>query len=428
MADFGDRIQALMDEVYSEWRKEENSNKRKWDVLDNFSEAHQIAVTFGNFNYQVENGGIEQWIYNGYFHDDSEKFAEHLAIGAETDDRCQVILDRIERLDQYAQETGSDRDGYFYDPDDEDGESSFIGDIINCDNFDTWYYDRCGKEDWWKTVCEIIDKVAPPELAQATQNEHSDLGMVGASMDKEKFWKIIDDARASGGGWKDMLDPLVDSLAQLDPQDIVHFKQIYDEYQNLANKEKLWAAAAVMNNGCSDDGFIDFRAWLLAQGKEVYVNALAEPDSLVNVAAVQAFGCEVIESEHMTPLKGYSEQASFEEMTYAASYAYEKKLGKDADIYGALDNQSLSEQEKADIAGEITYAADIDDKWTGHGVPQSDTLAELRKRCPKLYSLFNDAESHSQEKDSVLTKLREAKSQPKQPHKPKSKDKSGPEI
>ena len=171
MTESGERIQALMDEAYGEWNKEENKGKGKWDILDGFSAAHQIAVTFGNFNYQVENGGIEQWIYNGYFHDDAEKFTEYLEIGAQTDDRCKSILDKVYKLDQYARETNSDRYGSYYE---EDGESSFIGDIINCDAFDTWYYEHCGKDDWWETVCGIIDKVTAREIAPAGQHEHDE--------------------------------------------------------------------------------------------------------------------------------------------------------------------------------------------------------------------------------------------------------------
>ena len=168
MADSAEKIQALMDEAYAAWRKDENKNKGKWDILDSFSEAHQIAVTFGNFNYQVENGGIEQWIYNGYFQDDAEKLTEYLEIGAKTDERCKTILDMVYRLDQYAQETDCDRYGNYYE---EDGEGSFIGDMISCDTFDTWYYANCGKDDWWETVYGIIDVVESHGLASAVQPE-----------------------------------------------------------------------------------------------------------------------------------------------------------------------------------------------------------------------------------------------------------------
>ncbi len=171
MAAFDERIQALMDEVYHEWNKEENKSKGRLDVLVGFSEAHQIAVTFGNFNYQVGNGGIHQWIYNGYFHDDAEKFIEYLETGALTDKRCQVILDKVYALDRCANETGCDRRGYYRDSDNDDGEEGFIGNDIDCDAFDTWYYAHCDSEDWWKTVCGIIDKAATPEIAAARQSE-----------------------------------------------------------------------------------------------------------------------------------------------------------------------------------------------------------------------------------------------------------------
>ena len=257
-------------------------------------------------------------------------------------------------------------------------------------------------------------------------------------LDKEDFWGIIDAARESSGGWQGMFDLLVEALVQLEEQDIVQFKLIFNEYSDLAYKEKLWAAAAMMHNGCSDDGFIDFRAWLVAQGKEVYLNALADPDSLADVAAVRAIGNAVYESNHMTPMNGYFDAASFEEMSYAATDAYEKKLGSGADIYSVLEKMSLSDQEKADITSEITYAADIDEKWTGHDNEWTDTFAELKKRCPKLCKLFNDEDpsevtaislGKTTEKESVLAKIRQSNQQ-NVPQKPKNnkRDKGGPEL
>ncbi len=153
MAAFGDRIQSLMDEVYGEWQKEGNQNKGKWDILDGFSEAHQIAVVFGNFNYQVENGGISQWIYNGYFHDDAEKFTEFLEAGAVSDERCQNILGALRKLGRYAAETDCGRDGYYHDTD--DGERGFIGDIIDYD-----FEDLCCKG--WMSNPLLIQQGSQP--------------------------------------------------------------------------------------------------------------------------------------------------------------------------------------------------------------------------------------------------------------------------
>ena len=157
MAEHNERIQSLMDEFYDGWRRDDNSGKSKWEVLAGFTPTHQIAVIFGNLNYQVENGGISQWIYNGYFSDDADKLIGYLKIGAESDERCRTILEKITVLEQYAHETDCDQYGYYSDPDDEDGEGGFVGDLIDGDKFDTWYYGHCGKDDWWETVCGIID-------------------------------------------------------------------------------------------------------------------------------------------------------------------------------------------------------------------------------------------------------------------------------
>ena len=165
MADIADKIQALMNEFYNEWNNEENKGKGKWDVLGEFSQAHQIAVAFGNFNYQVENGGLSQWICNGYFHDDAEKLTEFLEVGKELDERCGEILDKVYKLEQCARETDCDRGGYYHDSDDNDGEGGFIGDMIDCNAFDSWYYEHCGKEDWWGVVSRIIDKVQEYDVA-----------------------------------------------------------------------------------------------------------------------------------------------------------------------------------------------------------------------------------------------------------------------
>jgi hypothetical protein len=159
-----------MDEFYSEWQKEENRGKDKWDILGGFSEAHQIAVVFGNFNYQVENGGLSQWIYNRYFNSDAEKFTDYLEKGSELDARFQVILDKVNLLDQYANETGCDQYGNYRDPEDEDGEYGFIGDLANCDAFDAWYYKHCGKDNWWDNVCEIIDQAEAQKAVSVLQD------------------------------------------------------------------------------------------------------------------------------------------------------------------------------------------------------------------------------------------------------------------
>jgi len=60
----GDFHQQLMNEAYDKW-----SSNKEWnysDFVSNLDDLHRKAVLIGNMNYQVENGGWEQWYYNRY--------------------------------------------------------------------------------------------------------------------------------------------------------------------------------------------------------------------------------------------------------------------------------------------------------------------------------------------------------------------------
>jgi hypothetical protein len=47
----------------------------------------------------------------------------------------------------------------------------------------------------------------------------------------------------------------------------------------------LWGAAYIVDGGCSDDSFMDFRSWLIAQGRDFYYSMRSNPDSLAAVDA-----------------------------------------------------------------------------------------------------------------------------------------------
>jgi hypothetical protein len=55
----------------------------------------------------------------------------------------------------------------------------------------------------------------------------------------------------------------------------------------------------MINGGCSNDGFEDFRGWLIVQGHEVFERMIADPDTLADLPIVRAarlgrarLGCE----------------------------------------------------------------------------------------------------------------------------------------
>ena len=82
-------------------------------------------------------------------------------------------------------------------------------------------------------------------------------------INKDTFWKLIQSAKETCGQDMDaMMDFLKDRLVSMGPEQAQNFHDILHAYEDLADKFGLWDAAGVMKEyGCSDDGFIDFRAW-----------------------------------------------------------------------------------------------------------------------------------------------------------------------
>jgi hypothetical protein len=127
-------------------------------------------------------------------------------------------------------------------------------------------------------------------------------------MDVTTFWHMIEAAKqASTGDPDQQVTRLTEALTQISEADIIAFDTLFDHYLRVSYTNDLWAAAYILNGGCSDDCFDYFRAWLIAQGEEVFQNALRDPESLADVAE--------------------PEDIELERMLYAAHVAYEQKTG-----------------------------------------------------------------------------------------------------
>ncbi len=63
-------------------------------------------------------------------------------------------------------------------------------------------------------------------------------------------------------------------LEQLTPNQIQAFYSYFVKHHNRAYRWDIWAAAYLVEGGCSDDSFSDFRNGLLARGKERFEAAL----------------------------------------------------------------------------------------------------------------------------------------------------------
>jgi hypothetical protein len=117
-------------------------------------------------------------------------------------------------------------------------------------------------------------------------------------VDMQDFWAVIEDARAGAPGGADVVAARAAGLlAALPAEQIVAAAQLLWDLMADSYRGDLWAAAYLINGGASDDGFEYFRGWLIAQGREAFDSAVADPDSLAALPVVQAAAAQGEELE-----------------------------------------------------------------------------------------------------------------------------------
>src|SRR6185503_14710568 len=130
-------------------------------------------------------------------------------------------------------------------------------------------------------------------------------------MNQDEFWQLVNEARrhaelaGSREATKATLKGVAAKLELLPPREVIEFDAIRRMLSVHAHTALLWAAAYALCGGCSADGFIDFKAWLILQGRDFFEAATQQPDLLANLA----------------------EWPSCEEFTYAAAQAYQAATG-----------------------------------------------------------------------------------------------------
>jgi hypothetical protein len=189
-------------------------------------------------------------------------------------------------------------------------------------------------------------------------------------MNIDEFWTVIEAARtdaasASGDPGQAFASALVERLTATSKQTILEYQQCFDKLHGAIYRWDMWAAGYLIGGGCSDDAFMDFRAGLIAQGREWYDRAATAPDVLARHSDVVAAAAEG------------SDEALFNEMVnYVASYAYERING-DADARTFYDDydefcRPRADHEPADMGESFDF----------------DDASEMHARLPDLAQLL----------------------------------------
>jgi hypothetical protein len=109
-------------------------------------------------------------------------------------------------------------------------------------------------------------------------------------MDPRQFWKLIEDARtqvADAAGSEAIAACAATLLSAFPSEEIVAAQRVLTGLLAASYRNSLWAAASLINGGSGDDGFEYFRGWLIVQGRAVFEQSVADPDSLADLPIVR---------------------------------------------------------------------------------------------------------------------------------------------
>lgn len=157
----------------------------------------------------------------------------------------------------------------------------------------------------------------------------------------DTFWALLAQAKeACDGNQRAVTYWLTERLLAVGSKQALNFHNIIHGYMELADKYGLWNAAILIHeDGCYTDGFEDFRAWLIFQGRETYLAALKDPDSLADVPACLEDTCR------------------FMDLPYVGSMAYARLTDREAyDDIDPADHQHMV----AELRKDIVYSAGIE--------------------------------------------------------------------
>ncbi|QRN95454.1 DUF4240 domain-containing protein [Archangium violaceum] len=142
-------------------------------------------------------------------------------------------------------------------------------------------------------------------------------------MSIEQFWKLIESSRRGfnphriDGNMEQQSEELRRLLLKLPPEEIIDFRNHLLERMATAFHWDLWGAAYIIAGGCSDDGFADFRSWLISMGRRVFESAVSNPESLLDVVDTPGVEDFFFEEFPDVPAQAYAELTGRELPSYA---------------------------------------------------------------------------------------------------------------
>ncbi len=120
-------------------------------------------------------------------------------------------------------------------------------------------------------------------------------------MDKRRFWTIIEKSEKTQD-WEAQCHNLERRLGVLSVEEIIQFDKIFDDYWHKAYTWDLWGVAFLIGGGCSNDGFMDFRSWLISRGENVYKIGIENADKLAEIVEPRDGDCQFEKFQYVARL------------------------------------------------------------------------------------------------------------------------------
>lgn len=118
-------------------------------------------------------------------------------------------------------------------------------------------------------------------------------------VDRDRFWALVETSKpGTGTESREHAANLKQLLKELSPSELIDFHRILQELRAEAYTADLWNMATIVCFGyCGDDGFTDFRDWLILQGRAVFEDITQNPDHIVVFdPSTSDFGTEALGS------------------------------------------------------------------------------------------------------------------------------------
>ena len=191
---------------------------------------------------------------------------------------------------------------------------------------------------------------------------------ISQMLDIDLYWQIIENSLATADTLEQQEQFLIHELEQLTAEDIIGFRLRTEFFMFQSYSSELWCAASIMNEGCSDDGFQNFRLWLISQGKAIYTDAMIDPDNLANYFD-----------------EGFNEDDfyEFEIFNGIPNAAFLKVFEKDIHDYIDYENFHYFEENYP----ELEFNWDEENNTTYQAI------------CPRLYTIFIENITHYDDDD-----------------------------